>query len=110
MDVAKSIQDGTAAKERTGQFIRTTEETYFTDECPEYKNKPGDRFVMGEDHQNRREHYNDPYISPVYYREIVTTIVTRHEITAEEYREENPLGPHIHSRALCCATCNPNGA
>lgn len=91
MDTPRKIQEDTLISEEIGQFIKTDEKTYFTDESPEYHNKTGKRFVMGEFQQNVREKNSWPYVSPRYFREITTTIVTRSEITLDEYRKEHPL-------------------
>lgn len=85
MDVQAQIQAATAAAEVIGTEIETVESVYYTDESPEYRNTPGNRFVHDYRKYTTRKENGSPMVSPRYFRELVTTIVNRTEITEAEW-------------------------
>ena len=94
-DIRGEIQEMTANEEKLGVFVTHSEELYFTDESPEYNNRPGDRFSNTvQDHRLKIER-GYPNTSPRFFVEKTVTVVERVEITEDEWlahtgEERNP--------------------
>lgn len=94
-DPQLQFQAQTAAKEELGVFVKSSEETYFTDEAPEFHNAPGNRFVNNAFSHQLRVERGHPNTSPRYFVEKTAVVVERVEITEDEWlqrtgEERNP--------------------
>lgn len=79
-----------ARNEVVGVEIQSEELVYFTDERPERKGQPGERFILTPADRRVRHQFNDPAVAPRYFRRKVVTVIEREEITEEEYLQAHP--------------------
>lgn len=81
----ENYQQEIAEREVPGVTVDTDEHLFYTDESPEYSNPPGNRFEFYEFAAAQRIEKGQSMVKPRFFRETITTIVNREELTEDEW-------------------------